>query len=45
MTPDPASRPELHDPWKPTDEAPLLGLKSALLLGVGALAMLLSLAT
>lgn len=43
MTPNPVSRPELHDPWGPTDEAPVLGLKSALLLGIGALAMLLSL--
>ena len=43
--PKPSPCAELHDTWGPTDAPPLLGLKSALLFGVGALVLLFSLAT
>lgn len=44
--PKPSPCPESHDDtWRPADEAPLLGLKSVLLLAAGALAVLFSLAT
>lgn len=45
MMPELSPGPELDDPWGSTDEAPILGLKSALALGVGALAILFSLAS
>lgn len=37
--------PDSADPWGPTDETPLIGVKVALLLGAGAMALLFSLST